>query len=607
MKRRLSDRWVAVVALGVILLGLAISIRGLERLNTWYLASDQYAFLTLAHALRDGGISHHDFVYDVIPKAGTRDALAQTYLLRDGELISRYPPGFPALLAVAGAIAGDRGEHALNPLLYLVVFVLLAWLVHVLLRPTGRGFAAACAAAAVWLLLLLPTDVHLWGITVARDLPAHLLGFLAVLAAASGRFGWAGLAMGFACVIRPDALLYGSSLAAVALVRRERLRDLAFAVPTFLLGVAPLLAYNQATLGHPLSFTQGSEFGLLWSALGPSSAYASSVVPAGGGFRFSHLAGTLPGNLALLEASFGWLILAAVLGLGWAIRRRGLLAAAFAPYAITATIFYSCWSHPDARYLAGVSLCLIPLAAVGCVVLCRNAAARESHVLWKVAVFVALALALLCVAGLLPSLPAPGMPATVVLVVAAAVAALSLSPALAERLAGVAVIAPAVALAALGLFEVASGSGSRDPYQEYQIVRARHRIESLLPPGSIVITSPSLGRPGENLSHYTHARALYDSELDLLGVGPGRLATFHKRRGRHVFYLLPEGDLAPLTRLRQGLVAKRVRDIEPGEAMDWFLNPRLARAGAVLYEIEFTPELAPLVDSLPPPEGRPPE
>ena len=39
---------------------------------------------------------------------------------------------------------------------------------------------------------------------------------------------------------------------------------------------------------------------------------------------------------------------------------RPTFAAALIPYPLIALVFYSCWSHPDPRYLAGAILCLLP-------------------------------------------------------------------------------------------------------------------------------------------------------------------------------------------------------------------------------------------------------
>src|SRR5262245_41707038 len=250
------------VALGLVLLALVATARGLERRTTWYLASDQFAFLTFADDLRHGRVFHDPGALAALaakmPRDQTADALYQTYLWRDGRLWSRYPPGFPLLLAAASVVGGESAMHLLNPALYLVLLVSLALFTRSLLG--GDIIAAGAAAAAPWAVLVIPTEIHLWGIPIARDLPAHLLGLGALAAACAGRFGLAGLALGLACTIRPDALLYSLSLGAVALVLRPRPRALLTGTAAFVAGAAPLLAYNTLTQGHPLAFTQGMEF-----------------------------------------------------------------------------------------------------------------------------------------------------------------------------------------------------------------------------------------------------------------------------------------------------------------------------------------------------------
>src|SRR5215468_10526361 len=223
----MTGRW---VALGLVLLALVIAARGLERRTTWYLASDQFAFLTFADDLRHGRVFHDPGPFALlaasVPPGQTADAYYQTYLWRDGRLFSRYPPGFPLLLALAGLVGGERAQHLLNPLLYLLLLAALALLTHRLLAGARRGLAAAAAAATPWTLLVVPAEVHYWGITVVRDLPAHLVAIGALAAACASRFALAGLALGLACSMRPDAILYSFSLGALALVLRPRGGDL---------------------------------------------------------------------------------------------------------------------------------------------------------------------------------------------------------------------------------------------------------------------------------------------------------------------------------------------------------------------------------------------
>ena len=91
--------------------------------GTWRATSSRFS--TFADDLRRGSVFHDPGTLATlaagVPRGTTADAYYQTYLWRDGRLWSRYPPGFPLLLAGAGALAGERAMHLLNPLLYLVL------------------------------------------------------------------------------------------------------------------------------------------------------------------------------------------------------------------------------------------------------------------------------------------------------------------------------------------------------------------------------------------------------------------------------------------------------------------------------------------------------
>ena len=68
---------------------------------TWYLAVDQFGYLSFAHDLLHGHIFHTWAPLKALePFFPTRtDLLAQTYVYDDGRLYCRYAPGFPLLLA----------------------------------------------------------------------------------------------------------------------------------------------------------------------------------------------------------------------------------------------------------------------------------------------------------------------------------------------------------------------------------------------------------------------------------------------------------------------------------------------------------------------------
>ena len=571
---------------------MLLAARGVERRNTWYLASDQFAFLTFAADLAQGRVLHDPEVLKVVaPRANPKrmhDALVQTYFWRGDTMFSRYPPGFPAMLAVAGLVGGEAAQHALNPALYLAMLALLGWLTWALVAPRDRLLAAGAAAAAMWLALVLPTDVHLWGITVARDLPAHVLGLLSLLAAVGRRHVGAGLALGLACTIRPDAILYASSLGAVLWVDGVRLRALLLGIGAFVLGALPLAVYNTVTGGHPFAFTQAGEFSeLLSSLLSPPAAHAQTIVfDSGGAFRLANLRDTLPASLALLGRAFGGTALLVAVGAVWAARVRRPMAAALLPYPVLAVPFYACWSHADARYLTGAALCLIPLAATGATLACRWLADPARSGPWRWLVLVAAA-----VVAVVPGASAQlGATVRVLLVAGAAAVVLGSVPRVAGTLRSFAALAPAVALLVLVVLRIRAGAGARDPFQGPDVARARATLGALVPPDGVVITSESLGRPAENVAHYLGVPAFYASELRLLRTDEQRAALLLAMAGRRPFFLVAEeqaGALAPL-RTTAGLrvVARRRGDA----VLDWFVDPRRGGGGVVLYEVVLSPE-----------------
>lgn len=593
MSRRLQGRVIRGAAIALALLALLVATRGLVRHNTWYLASDQYAFLTFAADLQRGTVFHDPEALEIAaPQANQHfmlDARVQTYFWRDGKLYSRYPPGFPALLALAGLVGGELAQHWLNPVLYLTVMAVLGWLTWALLRSYDSALAAGTAVAAMWLILLLPTDIHLWGITVARDLPAHLLALLALLAASRGRLASAGFALGLACTIRPDAVLYGAPLAALFWLQGPRVRPLAACALAFLVGASPLFAYNTITQGHPLAFTQGGEFrAVLGALLSPSLAHAGLEIShvSGGAFRLANLPQTLPGNLRHVAGSLGWLLAGTALGAVFALRARRRLAAALLPYPALALPFYSCWGHPDPRYLAGVILCLLPVTALGVVLACRWIADERRGVVARVLVLLASALVLL--RHRLPwPMPGAGGIATTAIAAALAVSALAtLVPRLAAWLRRPLALAPAVALATAALAVVFSSAGSTEPFQREQIMRARETLGTLIPPGSLVITSEALGRPAENISHYIGAHAFYRGELPLLFVRQEAVVSRYLIEGRRAFFLLRSDDRQTLDTDRPMDPTRVVARARGAQLYDWFIDPAGAPFGAVLYEVE---------------------
>ena len=575
------------VAVALVLLALLVAARGLDRHTTWYLASDQFAFLTFADDLRHGRIFHDPGEFAAIasnvPPGQTADAYYQTYLWRDGRLFSRYPPGFPLLLALAALIGGPPAQHLLNPVLYLVLLAALALLTHRLLTGARPGIPEGAAAAAPWALLVIPAEVHYWGLTVARDLPAHLLAIGALAAACASRFSLAGLALGLACAIRPDAILYSFSLGALALVRRARVADLTRGTLAFLAGVAPLLAYNTITQGHPLAFTQGMEFRHLFSAAPATPPIARAdllpdlALTSGGGFRLRNLPHVLPANLRYLAGAFGLFLLPAL----GALRGR-LIAAALAPYALTAVPFFSCWGHGDARYQVGVVLALLMLTAAGTSSWCATLASPTLRSRTRLTLIALTVLAVVVAPAVFPFQEQRRPLEVAAGAGAALVGVAALVPVAAPAAAAIGPLVPALAFAGVGLTRMMRGTGARDPFQSAQVARARDTLESVLPPGALVFTTPALGRPAENITYYAHAEAHYDGETALLNSSNLEAARRWQASGRRVFLLRP-GDTPRLPGLTE--VARR----SGPQLYDWFVDPSRTPE-AVLFEVGTLPK-----------------
>src|SRR5262249_10178998 len=150
----------------------------------------------------------------------------------------------------------------LNPVLFIGLLLMIIAFQRRLFHSRWR---ALCGGA---FLLLFPTLIHLWGLTLTRDLSCHLVALVALFVLlpwgaqrlTPRRAAAAGLLLGFTGSIRPDAAMYlvPASLIAWRRWRRERApgsrpwRPLAAAGGAFVLGLVPFLTYNWIATGNPL-------------------------------------------------------------------------------------------------------------------------------------------------------------------------------------------------------------------------------------------------------------------------------------------------------------------------------------------------------------------
>ncbi len=600
------------------LLLVAVAVWSVRK-TTWYLAVDQYGYLSFAHDLAHGRVLHRCPPLEALASRlpVRTDVLFQTWVLDHGRVYSRYAPGFPLLLAGWMTVFGEDGAHYLN------VVVLVALLA--VLRAMARKIFASewQALAAVALAVLPPNYLDHWALTVVRDLPTHLAALTALCLLVSPdrrplggrRAAAAGLALGFAVSIRPDAALY---LVPALLLATTRLRSddgararAAVLVFGLVLGVSPLLAYDWVATGNPLHVTQGMEAESLFAAAAKSPGADGAGVRAGpggptwhggtgeavegGGLRLANLPRTLPAYLGFLRGAYG----DGLLGIGaWgaliALARRRVVFLVAAPYSALALVFFGCWLKPDPRYLSGLLL-LLPLLVVegafGTLALLRRLSERGMGAAARIAAMSAAVLFLLAAMPPSAALRDPSLAANTIVpvLVAAGALAAALSPS-----AGVSArLAPLIALVltAVAVGRATSELPERAPFQRPEMLHARATVSRVLGAGAVLLTTEDIGRPAENIEWYSGAaHALYLTDLERWHLPLADALGLLLRAGMTPHLLLPADAFATVDALRPGLEVDIVATVPAHEAISWFVSSRFLRGlPLALYRVGARP------------------
>lgn len=611
-------------ARGLLALLVLIVIVWVARRTSWYLAIDQFGYLTFASDLAAGRVSHDwpmlPILRTFLPPTFRADVLAYTYIYDQGEIFCRYAPGFPMILAAVSLVFGADATHLVNPVAMGLLLAVLYWTSSRALRSEWLGLAVPL------LVTLLPTYVLLWSISPLRDVPAHGLalaglGLLVPVPGASrsvARWVAAGLLLGFTISIRIDAVLYGIPALGLAWFWRPwRLRDWVGATAAVLLGALPLLAYNAVATGNPLRPTQAMEVERVLSSssmpaldeavgavaetitswVGPGEAQAEDgaltlreqrerMLLQGGGLRLANFGHTLPLNLQMYLAVFGPLGAAlVVLGAVSALRRPPIFLLAV-PYVIVATLFFSLWPRPDPRYLAGAILLCSLLAAEGgrgfvevSRALGRRLGGRLAHAaLACVAIGV-----VVWVAGRPDFAEVSARPyVTVILAGTLAIALLygalvdagSGSTSVWRRPSFVFSLVLALGLAGVVASRTASNFERRGSFQKAEVELARQTLESAVGDQAVIFTTTDIGRPAENINFYTQANAVYLREVYRWGAQPGFILDAVEKAGMEAYLLLPP-DVARTwiesKYVYPWLAPELVADIPPQEARKWFV------------------------------------
>lgn len=580
---------------------LVLVLRGVERKITWYLAVDQFGYLTFAEDLLRGRVFHQwppiAAIRHRIPSP--TDVLSQTYVFDHGRLHSRYAPGFPILLAAWMGVLGRNAAHYLNFTVFAGVLLLVLGFAWRVFRSRWR------ATAAMALLVLCPTFIHLWALTPTRDLAAHAAGFAGVFlllpargrALGPARAAGAAAAIGFAASIRPDAILYAVPALCLAAARlwregaawRALVRTTAAAAGALLIGLAPFLAFNWAATGNPLRPTQAMELRNFLPAdppAAPGAGYPSGAwrggtlhAVQGGGLSIGNLPTVLPGNVRLLGAAYGVLLPLALWGAALALVQRRALFLTAVPYTAVALLFFSCWTRPDARYLSGIYL-FVPLlvleGAVGTLDLVRRLARGGRG-------GVARALALAAAAGMTaaaarsdPSAAMSALPVVALVVpLVGAAAALAAGAWPTRRVAAVAAPVLALALTGYGTARALAADPRRATFQRPQMERARAKVRAAVEPGAVIITTEEVGRPAENIEYYSGvAHALYLTDLERWRISVGDFANRLLFDGMKPYLLIPtmlRNRTRLIGELQQRFTVELAADIPGREAIEYFV------------------------------------
>jgi len=272
----------------------------------------------------------------------------------DGDFLSRYPPGFPLLLALAYALGGPGAPFFLNPVLATSV-VALTYLMGRRWLGRGMAFWAAMVVVALPILnrLALHGDAHLAATALL------LLGIWLLFRwqddPSNGRAFVAGLALGLLPTVRYPEAVVGLAVLAFFLTQKDRDRGwkglLAGAVGAAIPMVI-LAGYNASVYGAP--WRTGYGFTNEQSA-----------------FSFTHLGANLPTYLgAFATGASGLWFLVGLLGMIWMVRlresrARGVL---LMGAVVSLTLLYGAYywgAQEEADLILRYFLVTLPLLALG--------------------------------------------------------------------------------------------------------------------------------------------------------------------------------------------------------------------------------------------------
>jgi hypothetical protein len=347
---------------------------GTEALVVAVLVLATYDFASIADALRVGALTD-DGVYVALGRALSEGRGYHSIHLVGAPVQVKYPPGFPAILAVLWSLGGSvEAVQYLVGLLHPVVIASAAGLLWWL----GRArLAAPRALLALFVILPLLLEAAIEYYTIALSEPWMVLGWAGVLALWLGtgqlepgrrRLLWLTACGGLCAVtilIRAHAIVLLPAIAVGLLARRHRPVEWAVMAAMVVVPLGLWHWYHAALLATgPVSHLPDESPYLDWMH-GTDVNLAGPIIAGmrdNAALYFSEFSDYLSGISVVGHGLAGLLMAASALGAGCAVRREPVLGLS----ALGGLVMLLLWPFAQDRLLLPV-LPFLGLAAVGAV------------------------------------------------------------------------------------------------------------------------------------------------------------------------------------------------------------------------------------------------
>ena len=255
--RACADRPMLFLSCGFVLVAAVTSLIGWLVLLHFPNSGDEYCYLYQADTFLAGRFSN-------TPHPLQAFFATSHVIARNGHLFSVFPPGFPAVIAVAARLG--LPAWAINPLLSGGLFVVVFFLTR---RVTADGATAALTSLTLaWSSYFLMTGASFFSHTAcAFFVVGAMLAMLRMADGSAWSAALAGFLAGMAVIVRYYTPMLCLLPLTIVLLRERRWRtEYLWAVAGAVPPLAFLLVFNRAVTGNALVLGKGgvSQYDELW-------------------------------------------------------------------------------------------------------------------------------------------------------------------------------------------------------------------------------------------------------------------------------------------------------------------------------------------------------